>query len=109
MGGGLLQELDHLLVCEVVREVELEGVVEGGHAWGVDGDGEEVPPLLQQLLCDKGASPAVRLAPLVQRGYLGSNDGRGDGAHLRAVVGDPSDARWTLLAQCLAVGDRAVL
>ena len=52
MGGGLLQELDHLLVCEVVREVELEGVVDGGHAWGVDGYGEEVPPSLHQLLRD---------------------------------------------------------
>ena len=52
MGGVLLQELDHLLVCEVVREVELEGVVDGDHAWGVDGDGEEVPPLLPQLLRD---------------------------------------------------------
>ena len=44
MGGGLLQELDHLLVIEVVGEVELKGVVDGGHVWGVDGDGEEVPP-----------------------------------------------------------------
>ena len=52
MGGGLLKELDHLLVCEVVREVELEGVVDGGHAWGVDGDEEEVPPSLHQLLGD---------------------------------------------------------
>ena len=52
MGGGLLKELDHLLVCEVVREVELEGVVDGGHAWGVDGDGDKVPPLLHQLLRD---------------------------------------------------------
>ena len=52
MGGGLLQELDHLLVCEVVREIELEGVVDRGHAWGVDGDGEEVPPSLHQLLGD---------------------------------------------------------
>ena len=51
MGGGLLQELVHLLVCEVVREVELEGVVDGGHAWGVDGDGEEVPPSLRRV-CD---------------------------------------------------------
>ena len=52
MGGGLLQELDHLLVFEVVRKVELDGVVDRSHAWGVDGDGEEVPPLLHQLLRD---------------------------------------------------------
>ena len=76
MGGGLLQELDHLLVYEVVREVKLEGIVDGCHAWGVDGDVEEVPPSLHQLLCDKGVPPAVLITPLVQRGYLGSDDGR---------------------------------
>ena len=89
MGGGLLQELDHLLVCEVVQEVELEGVLDGGHAWGVDGDGEEVPHSLHQLLRDKGVPLVVLLAPLVQGGYLGSDNGGGDGAHPRAVVGDP--------------------
>ena len=61
MGGGLLQELDHLLLCEVVQEVELGGVVDGGHAWGVDGDGEEVPPSLHQLLRDHVSE--VRLVP----------------------------------------------
>ena len=58
-----------------------------GRAWGVVGDGEEFPPSLHQLLRDKGVPPVVLLAPLVQRGYLGSDDGRGDGAHPRAVVG----------------------
>ena len=60
-----------------------------GRAWGVVGDGEEFPPSLHQLLRDKGVPPVVLLAPLVQRGYLGSDDGRGDGTHPRAVVGDP--------------------
>ena len=87
MGGGLLKELDHLLVCEVVREVELEGVVDGGRVWGVDGNGEEVPPSLHQLLRDKGVPPAVLPTPLVQRGYCGSADGRRDGAQPRAGGG----------------------
>ena len=68
MGGGLLQDLDHLLVFEVVQEVELDVVVDGGCAWGVDRDGEEVPPVLHQLLRDTGVPPVVLLAPLVQRG-----------------------------------------
>ena len=36
--------------------------------------------MLHQLLRDKGVPPVVLLVPLVQRGYLGSDDDRGDGS-----------------------------